>query len=341
MRALFVALTAGSVAACAASERPPPAPVAPQKPSAAPAPPPPEIPPLAGEAHFKGLRRITFGGENAEAYWSFGGRELVLQSKRDGAECDRIYRLSLDEPSPALVPVSSGRGATTCSYFLPGDQSIIFSSTELASPECPPPPDRSQGYVWPLHEHDIFKVNRDGSGAVRLTDNKGYDAESTVCQKDGSIVFTSDRDGDLELYRMDADGKNVVRLTNAPGYDGGAFFSPDCSRIVWRAARPQGAALDEARMLLAQHLVKPTQLELWTARADGSEAQQVTYLGAASFAPSFFPSADRIIFASNFGDPKGREFDLWAIDVAGTRLERITATPGFDGFPMFSPDGTR
>jgi len=208
--------------------------------------------------------------------------------------------------------------------------------------DCPPVPDHSQGYVWAVYSsYEIYSARPDGSDLVRLTDNQAYDAESTVCPKDGAVIFTSTRDGDLDLYRMDADGKNVVRLTNAPGYDGGAFFSPDCSRIVWRAARPQGPALDEARTLLAQHLVKPTQLELWTARADGSEAQQVTYLGAASFAPSFFPSGDRIVFASNFGDPKGREFDLWAIDVAGTRLERITATPGFDGFPMFSPDGTQ
>ena len=161
-----VALFAAFVGAVGCASAPPPAEPAPPPPAKPAPPPPPELPPLAGETHFAGLRRLTFGGENAEAYWSFGGRELVLQVKRDGAKCDRIFRLSLDEPTPALVPVSSGRGATTCSYFLPGDKSIIFSSTEHASPECPPPPDRSQGYVWPLHEHDIYKVNRDGSGAV-------------------------------------------------------------------------------------------------------------------------------------------------------------------------------
>jgi Tol biopolymer transport system component len=300
----------------------------------------PPIPPLPGEVHFTSLRRLTFGGENAEAYWSFSGRELVLQAKRDGAKCDRIYRLSLAEPSPALVPVSSGKGATTCSYFMPGDKQIIFSSTEAQSPECPPPVDHSQGYVWPLHEHDIYKTNLDGSGAVRLTTAKGYDAESTVCAKDGSIIFTSTRDGDLELYRMDANGKNVVRLTNAPGYDGGAYFSPDCSKIVWRASRPKNQKeLDDYRALLAKGLVRPTKLEIYVANADGSEPVQVTYLNVASFGPSWHPSGKRIVFSSNYGDPKGREFDIFAIDVNGTNLERVTHSPGFDGFPMFSPDG--
>ncbi|HEV8241755.1 MAG TPA: M28 family peptidase [Thermoanaerobaculia bacterium] len=303
--------------------------------------------PPSAEPHLADVRRLTVGGENAEAYWAPDGQRLIFQRTApevDGApSCDQIYQLDLDAasgiPTPTLL--SSGQGRTTCSYFLPDNRRFLYSTTELLAPGCPPPPDRSHGYTWAVYDtYEI--VLRDGDGPPRrLTDNHAYDAEATICPRDGSIVFTSDRDGDLELYRMDADGKNVVRLTNAPGYDGGAFFSPDCSHIVWRAARPQGAALEEARALLAQHLVKPTQLELWTARADGTEAQQVTYLGAASFAPSFFPSGDRIAFASNFGDPKGREFDLWAIDVAGTRLERITATPGFDGFPMFSPDGTR
>jgi hypothetical protein len=217
----------------------------------------------------------------------------------------------------------------------------LFSSTHLASPECPPRPDHSKGYVWPLHTgYDVFAAKIDDSRELeRLTDTPGYDAEATVCAKDGAIVFTSVRDGDLELYRMDRDGKNVVRLTNEPGYDGGAFFSNDCSKIVWRASRPEGAALDDYRKLLANNLVRPTQLELWVANADGSDARQVTHLGAASFAPYFFPDGKRIIFSSNYGDPNGREFELWAVDVDGSRLERITYSPGFDGFPMFSPDG--
>ena len=176
---------------------------------------------------------------------------------------------------------------------------------------------------------------------AQLTQNPGYDAEATICPVDGSIVFTSTRDGDLELYRMDKDGKNVVRLTNAPGYDGGAFFSRDCKQIVWRASRPQGKQLADYQRLLKMNLVRPSQLELWVANADGSEPRQVTWLGAASFAPYFTPDGKRILFSSNYPDGRGREFDIWAIDVDGTDLERITFAPGFDGFPMFSPDGKK
>src|SRR5690606_17890031 len=162
-----------------------------------------------------------------------------------------------------------------------------------------------------------------------------------VCPVDGSIIFTSTRDGDLELYRMDADGNNVVRLTSTPGYDGGAFFSADCKQIVWRASRPTGDALADYRRLLAQNLVRPSRLEIWVADADGSNARQITYLGAASFAPYFHPSGQRVLFSTNYPDPRGREFDIWSIGVDGTGLERITTAEGFDGFPMFSPDGTR
>jgi len=291
------------------------------------------------EPHLAEVRRLTHGGQNAEAYWSFDGRQLSFQARKEGEQCDRIYRMSLEGGSP--VAVSSGKGATTCAYFLPGADELIYASTHLGSEECPPRPDRSKGYVWAIYtDYDIFKARADGSGVTRLTDAPGYDAEGTVCAKDGSILFTSVRDGDLDLYRMNRDGTNVRRLTNTPGYDGGAFFNADCTRIVWRASRPKpGAELDEYRSLLRQGLVKPGELEIWVANADGSDPVQVTYLGAASFAPSFFPDGKRIIFSSNYGDPSGREFDLWAINVDGTGLERITAAPGFDGFPLFSPDG--
>jgi hypothetical protein len=224
---------------------------------------------------------------------------------------------------------------------MPGDKEVVYASTHLASDACPPPPDHSQGYVWPLHDtYDIFKVKLDGTGEQRLTDTKGYDAEATVCGKDGSIVFTSTRDGDIELYRMDADGKNVKRLTHTVGYDGGAFFNHDCTKIVWRASRPKpGKEEEEFKALLAKNLVRPSKLELYVANADGSDAVQLTYLNTAAFAPFWFPGRDRIIFSANYGDPKAREFELWAIDADGTDLERITYTPGFDGFPMFSPDG--
>jgi hypothetical protein len=295
-----------------------------------------------GEAHFASVRQLTFGGENAEAYWSWAGDQLILQA-RDGKaqQCDRINRMQPFAPNPSFTPVSSGKGATTCSYFLPGDREVIYASTHLGGEACPPRPDHSKGYVWALYpDYDIFRGSADATGALtRLTDTPGYDAEGTVCGKDGSIVFTSVRDGDIDLYRMDADGKNVKRLTNTPGYDGGAFFNADCTKIVWRASRPKGKDLDDYKSLLAQNLVRPTKLELYVGNADGSDATQITYLDAASFAPFWHPSQRRILFSSNYGAPSPREFDIWAIDVDGTKLERVTTAEGFDGFPMFSPDG--
>ena len=294
------------------------------------------------EPHLADLVQLTSSGENAEAYWSPDGRELIFQAHGEAEACDQIYRIASEGGRPP-VRVSSGKGRTTCSYFLKGGERVIFSSTEGAGPECPAPPDRSQGYVWAVYPtYEIWSTRPDGSDPVRLTDNQAYDAEATVCPTDGTIVFTSDRDGDLELYSMKPDGSEVRRLTHSPGYDGGAFFSPDCKRLIWRAARPApGREQEEDAALLKKGLVRPGKLEIWTGNADGTEARQVTALGAASFAPSFFPSGNRILFSSNHGDPKGREFDLWAIDLDGGRLERITRSAGFDGFPLFSPDGKR
>ena len=327
-RASAVAAIAAFVASCAPKAPPRPAFVA-------------ELQPLPGEKHLANIRQLTKGGENAEAYWSFDGEDLVLQSTRDGAACDRIWRIDGALTGPTLTQISSGAGRTTCAYFLPGDEKVIYASTHAAAPECPPKPDFSRGYVWPLHpSYDIYVANRDGSGVAPLIASPGYDAEATVC-KDGSIVFTSTRDGDIDLYVSDVDGRNVRRLTDEPGYDGGAFFSPDCSRIVWRASRPEGAALEEYRGLLKENLVRPSKLEIWTMKADGTEKRRVTSLGAAAFAPSFFPDGKRILFATNHADPKGRNFDIWAVNLDGSDLEQITHYPEFDGFPLFSPDGKR
>jgi len=304
--------------------------------SASAEPPAPDVP----EPHLTSVQQITFGGENAEAYWSTAGDQLIFQARTGEMKCDQIYSLEISDPKK-ITPISNGKGATTCSYFLPGDKEVIYASTHLGGDACPPKPDMSKGYVWALYDsYDIFRAKADGTGVTRLTERKGYDAEGTVCRKDGSIIFTSTRDNDIELYRMDADGKNVKRLTNAPGYDGGAFFSDDCTKIVWRASRPKpGKELDEFNSLLKEGLVRPSKLELFVANADGSDAVQVTYLNSASFGPYLFPDKKRIIFSSNVGDPKGREFDLWAINVDGTELERITKATGFDGFPMFAPNG--
>lgn len=295
------------------------------------------------EVRLADIRQLTLAGENAEAYWSPDGKRLSFQRTDADYPCDRIFTMPIDGSAPATM-VSTGTGRTTCAYYsYPTAERIYYASThEKGGPECPPEPDRSKGYVWGVYQsYEIYSAKADGSDIVRLTDNDAYDAEATVCPVDGSVIFTSDRDGDLDLYRMNADGSNVVRLTDTPGYDGGAFFSADCKQIVWRASRPRpGGELEDYQALLAEGWVRPSRLEIFVANADGTEARQVTYLGSGTFAPFFHPSGERILFSSNYPNPRGREFDIWAIDVDGSNLERITFSPEFDGFPMFSPDGT-
>jgi len=293
----------------------------------------------AGERHLRNLRQLTFGGNNAEAYFSPSGKQLIFQRQGSLASgCDQQYIMNVDGSN--LRRVSNGLGRTTCGYFYDGGHRILYSSTFEHSPECPPRPDYSQGYVWPLAPFEIYTANPDGSDLRRLTRNEAYDAEATVSADGERVVFTSSRDGDIELYTMSPDGSDVRRATHRVGYDGGAFFSPDGKRIVWRAMYPESSAdtADYLR-LLQQHLVRPTRLELWLANADGSDPRQVTRLGGANFAPSFHPDGKRIIFASNRADPRSRNFDLYIINLDGSGLEQVTTSPEFDAFPMFSPDG--
>lgn len=292
----------------------------------------------ADEPHLRNVRMLTKGsGENAEAYFSPDGKELIFQSTRGGLECDQIFRMKTDGTD--VRRVSTGEGRTTCSY-VQVDGSIIYSSTHGHGPGCLARPDQSQGYVWPVYgEMDIWRAGPGGEEPRLLFASPGYDAEATTCSKDGRIVFTSSKDGDLDLYVMDRDGQNVTRLTNTPGYDGGAFFSPDCSKIVWRASRPEGEELEDYRRFLEKNAVRPTKLEIFVMNADGSEPKQVTRNGAANFAPYMYSDNDRIIFSSNLGDLRGRNFDLYVIRSDGTDLERVTQNPTFDAFPMWSPDG--
>lgn len=293
------------------------------------------------EKHFKNLRQLTFGGENAEAYWSPDGKRLIFQARTEADACDQAY--VMDVANGAKRMVSTGKGRVTCAYFLEGGRRILYSSTHLASPECPPRPDFSKGYVWPMYPgYDIFTADADGSGARRLTQTPGYDAEATLSPGGKTIVFTSLRDGDLEIYTMRADGGDVKRLTHEPGYDGGPFFSPDGMRIVYRRdALGDEASQTRYRDFLDQGLYAPTTLEIWVMDRDGGNKREVTHLGAASFAPYFHPDGKRIIFSSNHPEPKGRNFDLYLVRDDGTGLERVTSEPTFDGFPMFSPEGKR
>jgi len=293
------------------------------------------------ERHLTNIRQLTFGGENAEAYFSADGKKLIFQSTRPPFLCDQIFILDLETNDVRLV--STGKGRTTCAYFFPKGDRIIYSSTHHVSPECPPPPDRARGYVWALYDsYDIFSARADGSDLRQLTNTPGYDAEATISPDGKKIVFTSMRDGDPDIYVMDADGRNVKRLTRTPGYDGGAFFSPDGKRIVYRAHHPRTMAeLADFQALLKGGALRPMRLEIYVMDANGSRQRQITNNGAANFAPFFHPSGRRIIFSSNHHDPARRNFDLFLINDDGTGLERITFHPAFDGFPMFSPDGRK
>jgi Tol biopolymer transport system component len=292
-----------------------------------------------GEGHFARLWQVTSTGDNAEAYWSADGRKLILQSTRDGYPCDQEYVADLT--TGGIWRVSTGTGRTTCGYFYDRDRRVLFSSTHLAGDSCPPAPDYSRGYVWRVDPgYDIFTARPDGGDLRRLTATPGYDAEATLSADGRRIVFTSLRDGDLELYTMDVDGRDVRRVTHALGYDGGAYFSRDGRWLCYRASHPtDSAAVADYRGLLAQHLVRPIDMQLWISRADGSQARQITHLPGASFAPYFTPDGRRILFASNWDNPRGRNFDLYLIGRDGGGLERVTTEPSFDSFPMFSPDG--
>ena len=291
------------------------------------------------EVHLRNLRQLTFEGENAEGYWSPSGKQIIFQRAAEGIRCDQEFVLDL--ASGKFHRVSNGQGKTTCGFFMKGGKRILYASTHLAAPECPPRPDYSRGYVWPMYPgYDIVTARPDGSDIKRLTDTPGYDAEATVSPDGSTIVFTSVRDGDLEIYTMRADGSGVRRLTHEPGYDGGPVFSPDGKRIAYRRDAPADeAALQRYREMLAQGEYAPGNLEIWVMDVDGSNKRQVTRLGAASFAPAFHPDGRRIIFSSNHPEPRGRNFDLYMVRDDGTGLEHVTSDPTFDGFPMFSPDG--
>lgn len=292
-----------------------------------------------GEVHLSNIKQLTFGGENAEAYFSVDESRLVFQSARDSFQCDQIFMMHLD--GTGLQLLSTGEGRTTCGYFYPDGSRILFSSTHLAGNDCPPPPDRSHGYVWALYEsYDIFVSDLKGNILRQLTSTSGYDAEATISPKGDRIVFTSVRDGDLELYSMDLDGSDIRRLTHTRGYDGGAFYSPDGRKIVYRAFHPKNEEeIRDYEMLLSSGLIRPIRLEIFVMDADGKNSTQVTNNGAANFAPFFHPDGQRIVFSSNMQNPKGRNFELFIINVDGTGLRQVTFNETFDGFPMFSRDG--
>jgi Tol biopolymer transport system component len=304
-----------------------------------------------GEKHFANVRQLTFGGDNAEAYFSFDGKYLIFQktNPKEGIQCDQIWMGKLPTtPEEKFEPklVSTGTGRTTCAYFYPDGKHILYGSTHLADTNCPPVPDRKKygnKYIWAIYEgFDIFKADLNGKIVQRLTSTNRYDAEATISPKGDKILFTSMRDGDLDLYTMDLNGKHVKRITNQLGYDGGAWFSPDGTKIIWRASRPTTEAeIKEYKDLLAENLVAPTHMEVWIANADGSNAHQITFLEQANWAPNFTPDSKHVIFCSNHEYKRGFPFNMYLTDLDGNGKEKISRDKGFDAFPMFSPDGKK
>lgn len=298
------------------------------------------------ERYFSNMVQLTKGGDNAEAYWSFDSKKLVFQSNFGdwGVKCDQIFVLNnvnSMEAHPKML--STGKGRTTCAYFMPGDSLVLYASTHLASESCPPPPTprTDRKYLWQIDPgYDIFIANLEGDVTHQLTDAPGYDAEATVSPDGRYIVFTSTRNGDLDLYLYEIDTKKTTQVTKTLGYDGGAFFSPDSKKLLFRASRPKTKeAIQEYKALLAEGLVAPTEMEIFTCNLDGSDMKQITSLGRANWAPYFHPDGQRILFSSNHHSPRGFPFNIFMINIDGTGLKQITFDATFDSFPMFSPDG--
>lgn len=304
-----------------------------------------------GEKHIRNIRQLTFGGNNAEAYWSFDDTKLVFQSdwaKINGQGCDQIFVMNADGSDiikdQKYKLVSTGKGRTTCSYFLK-DGKIVFASTHIGGESCPESQMFSGGrYVWPIYNtYDIFVSNDDGSDVKKLISGDGYDAEATVSPDGKYIIFTSTRSGDLELWRYEIETGAFLQLTNTLGYDGGAFFSPDSKMIVWRASRPEKQEAEAYKKLLKDGYVEPKELNIFVADIDGKNVRQVTNLPGANWAPFFHPSGKKVLFCSNHHSQSkgGRVFNIFMINLDGTGLEQITHSEVFDAFPMFSNDGKK
>jgi TolB protein len=294
---------------------------------------------VAPAQHLTGLHQLTHGGQNAEAYWAPDGKRLIFQSTRDQLECDQIFIMNVDGSDQHLV--STGKGRTTCAYFLKDNKHILYASTHAAAPACPPPADRSKGYVWAVYDtYDIYLATDGGKIEKKLAEAQGYDAEATVNWKTGKIVYTSMQSGDLDLWTMNTDGSGKRQITRTEGYDGGAVFSRDGRKIVWRANHPATPeASKNYRDLLAAHLTTPMKMELFVSDADGKHAKQITSFGCASFAPTFTPDGSKILFSSNKLACDSRKFELFLVNLDGTGLEQVTDFGGFTSFPEFSPDG--
>ena len=292
---------------------------------------------------LKDIKQLTFDGDNGEAYFSSDVTQLIFQSKRSGNECDKLYTISIDGSNLKEFPIQDG--AFTCAYYSLNDEFIFFSSTLHDGVGCPeiykhPNPRK---YIWPLRNFEIYRW--DGDDLKQLTNVPGYNAETTIHPTEKKVIFTSMRDGDIDLYEMDYNGNNVKRITTEFGYDGGAFYSPNGKNIVWRAWYPQNEEeIEKWSLNLKNRYIDAVPLDIYVAKRDGSNKKRLTSNGATNWAPSWHPDGSHIIFSSNMDDWRedynafGSNFELYIINIYTLKLTRLTHNDTFDSFPVISKD---
>ncbi len=312
---------------------------------------------LPEELYFTSIQQLTHGGINTKAHWSEDLQLLSFQHRELGIGstpplCNQIYTLKKD--GSEMRKISTDPGNERDPFFLPKNkkqhQRIGFTSSAPSSIYCPPSHELGNHLNWvnlalATYPSYLFGVHSDGTDRLPLEPGapKAYNSEAATCQ-DGSIVFTSNRNGDLHLYRAQLDSLGTFteaqQVTQDFGYHGNPSFSFDCKQLVWTAYQPRkGRETVQYHKGLLQNLIHPLTLEIWIEETRGTPAYPVTHLGALSLSPTFTPDGKKILFASNLRNPKKLDFDLYLVNRNGTGLKQITHSHTSDNFPQFSPDG--